>query len=225
VVVGLGNPGDEYGRTRHNLGWLALEAAARVFGAGNFRRERQVEAAEAFWSGEKVYLLRPMAYMNRSGQALASWLGSFREVRDEIRRRGVTPSEGAAGAAGKIDKAEAGEAECLWPGLLILADDVNLPLGRLRLRPSGSAGGHTGLLDVEKALGGQGYPRLRLGVGAPPGRVDRADYVLGRFSREEMPAALRAADRAAAAVGDWIALGLDAARDAHNGPDPGAAGG
>ena len=87
VVVGLGNPGGEYERTRHNIGWMALEALARNLEAGRFRRERAMEVAEARWEGEKVYLLKPLAYMNCSGQALASWLGSFREVRDEIRRQ------------------------------------------------------------------------------------------------------------------------------------------
>ncbi|MDR3077527.1 MAG: aminoacyl-tRNA hydrolase, partial [Planctomycetota bacterium] len=157
-----------------------------------------------------------------SGQALASWLGSFREVRDEIRRQPGKSGEKPREAKGRPAEREGGEEEdaeeCAWPGFLALADDVNLQLGRLRLRPSGSAGGHNGLKDIEKALGGRDYPRLRLGVGAPPEKMDRVDYVLGRFSPAEMSLAETSARTAAVAVADWISLGMDAARDRHTGP-------
>ncbi|MDR1533825.1 MAG: aminoacyl-tRNA hydrolase [Planctomycetota bacterium] len=209
VVVGLGNPGGEYEWSRHNAGWLALAAVARRFAAGRFFREGTVEAAECLRSGEKIYLLKPMGYMNRSGQSLAAWLEYYREIREEIR----------SGAGGPPDRG----IDCDWPGLLVLADDVNLPLGRLRLRPAGSSGGHNGLRDLEKALGGPGYPRLRLGVGAAPRRLELADHVLGRFSREEEPAILRAAETSAEAVACWTDSGLEAARNRFNGPDPAGA--
>lgn len=210
VVVGLGNPGREYQRTRHNVGWLALDALAQRLSASRFRPERSVEAAEAMAAGEKVYLLKPQTYMNRSGQALASWLGVFREVRDAVRE-----------PDGEREKAKerAGDEPCLWPGLLVVSDDVNLPLGKLRFRPSGSAGGHNGLKDIEKALGGRGYPRLRLGVGEDD-RMDRADYVLGRFAAGEAPWVETMIATAAVAVEDWIARGLEAAREKYNGRGP-----
>ena len=219
VVVGLGNPGGEYAATRHNIGWLTLDALAERISATRFRREKSVDAAEGRVGDEKVYLLKPQTYMNRSGQALASWLGWFGEVRDALRERDSGAARPAARDAGpnptRQDRAD--DAECKWPGLLVVADDVNLPLGRMRFRPTGSAGGHNGLADIEKALGGRGYPRLRLGVGAPPGRMDRADYVLGRFAPEERPVVEKVVQAAAAAVSDWAAGGMDAVRGKYNG--------
>ncbi len=218
AVVGLGNPGAEYAMTRHNIGWTALDALAEKLMATRFRRERSVEAAEATVGTEKVYLLKPQTYMNLSGQALASWLGWMGEVREALRDRG-RPAEGDQPSEdprpSRQDRAD--DAECAWPGLLVVADDVNLPLGRMRFRPTGSAGGHNGLADIEKALGGRGYPRLRLGVGQPPGRMDRADYVLARFNAAERPVAEKVAGVAAEAVLDWIRCGMNTARNRYNG--------
>ncbi|MCD8138535.1 MAG: aminoacyl-tRNA hydrolase [Planctomycetaceae bacterium] len=215
VVVGLGNPGREYERTRHNIGWMALDALAERLAATRFRRERSVEAAEATVDGEKVYLLKPQTFMNLSGQALASWLGWMTEVRDALKRRDDPLPAPEGPAPSKQDKAN--DAECRWPGILVLADDVNLPLGRMRLRPSGSAGGHNGLTDIEKALGGRGYPRLRLGVGAPPERMDRADYVLSRFSPDEAPVVRKVAEVASEAVRDWLREDFTTVRNRYNG--------
>jgi PTH1 family peptidyl-tRNA hydrolase len=224
VVVGLGNPGGEYEKTRHNIGWLALDVLAANLSAARFRRERSVDVAEAGLGGEKVYLLKPQTYMNRSGQALASWLGWMTEIRDALRER--EPADAGAlpdsPAPSRQDKAD--DAECKWPGILVLADDVNLPVGKLRFRPTGSAGGHNGLSDIEKALGGRGYPRLRLGVGAPPERMDRADYVLGRFAREEAPVVEKVADVAARAAEDWIRHGMNLVRNRYNGMTIGGGG-
>jgi PTH1 family peptidyl-tRNA hydrolase len=218
AVVGLGNPGAEYAMTRHNIGWMALDALAGKLMATRFRRERSVEAAEATVGTEKVYLLKPQTYMNLSGQALASWLGWMGEVREALRDAGK-PAERDPLPEGpspsRQDKAD--DAECEWPGLLIVADDVNLPLGRMRFRPAGSAGGHNGLSDIGKALGGNGYPRLRLGVGQPPGRMDRADYVLARFNAAEKPVAEKMADVAAEAIRDWIRYDMNTVRNRYNG--------
>lgn len=216
VVVGLGNPGGEYEKTRHNIGWLALDVLAGNLSASRFRRERSVDAAEASLGGEKVYLLKPQTYMNRSGQALASWLGWMSEIREAIRKRepSLDPVPEGPGPS-KLDKAD--DAECNWPGILVLADDVNLPLGKMRFRPTGTAGGHNGLTDIEKALGSRGYPRLRLGVGAPPERMDRADYVLSRFAVAEMPVVTKVSETAARAVQDWLRYDMNTVRNRYNG--------
>ncbi len=220
VIVGLGNPGAEYAGTRHNVGWMVADALAPRLDAGRFRRERAVEVAEGRAGTEKVYILKPQSYMNLSGQALAGWLGTFREVREAVQEKSEKPAEKPAPAAdvpspSREDRADA--AECRWPGLLVATDDVNLPLGRLRLRPAGSAGGHNGLKDIEKALGGRGYPRLRIGVGEPPGRMDRVDYVLGRFPSADRDLVEAVVDRASRAAEEWITLGMDAARGKYNG--------
>lgn len=228
VIVGLGNPGAEYGMTRHNIGWMVLDALAERLMATKFRRERSVEAAEATAGSEKVYLLKPQTYMNLSGQALASWLGWMGEIRESLREKPEQPEKRENSPAGekvpnpsRQDRAD--DAECVWPGLLVVADDVNLPLGRMRFRPTGSAGGHNGLSDIEKALGGRGYPRLRIGVGAPPGRMDRADYVLARFNSTERPVVEKVADVAAKAAEDWIRQGMNAVRNTYNGMTIGGA--
>ncbi|MCC8180667.1 MAG: aminoacyl-tRNA hydrolase, partial [Planctomycetes bacterium] len=178
------------------------------------------EVAEAWCGGEKVYLLKPKTYMNLSGQALAAWLGRFRELRDDIQTPPPEPpprrEHSFPGSDRAKGKKEADE-PCLWPGMLVAVDDVNLPLGRMRFRPSGSAGGHNGLKDLEKALGGRGYPRLRLGVGAPPEHLDRVDYVLGRFSSEEMEEVEKMLDTAASAVEEWIRLGIGEVMNKYNG--------
>ncbi len=213
LVVGLGNPGDEYERTRHNLGWLALDALAERLGVAKFRRESTVETAEGCLSGEKVYLVKPMTYMNRSGQALGAWLGRFRELVEALREEAAPGGEKV-----KVSKSEAEDDKaCVWPRFLVITDDVNLQLGRMRFRPSGSAGGHNGLKDIEKLLGGIGYPRLRLGVGQPKESMDRADYVLSRFGSGEMPLVRDVALKAALAVEDWAALGMDRVRAKYNG--------
>ena len=214
LVVGLGNPGGEYDRTRHNMGWITLDALAPLIGATRFRREGSVEASEAQFANEKIYLLKPQTYMNRSGQALASWLGRFKEVLEALGEESDLPSSGEATPS---REEAADDKACVWPRILVVADDVNLQLGRMRLRPSGSAGGHNGLKDIEKALGGNGYPRLRIGVGGPPERMDRADYVLSRFSQSEMPVVEKVAATAANAVCEWMTAGLNATRNKYNG--------
>ncbi len=220
VIVGLGNPGAEYAGTRHNVGWMVADALAPRLDAGRFRRERSVEVAEGRAGAEKVYLLKPQSYMNLSGQALAGWLGTFREIREALREKPEgpeKPEKPEPGLPGPTKEDRADDAECAWPGLLVVTDDVNLPLGRLRLRPAGSAGGHNGLKDIEKALGGRGYPRLRIGVGEPPGRMDRVDYVLGKFPSADRELVEAVLDRAARAAEDWMALGMDRARGKYNG--------
>lgn len=102
--------------------------------------------------------------------------------------------------------------------LLVVCDDIHLPLGKLRLRPGGSHGGHNGLRDIQQHLGTETYPRLRIGVGEPqPGQA--VDYVLGRFSAGELPVVEQALDRAAAAVECWAASGLQTAMNRFNAPD------
>ncbi len=218
VLVGLGNPGKEYAKTRHNVGWLLLDELVPRLGGGRFRAERSVEVAEAFHRGEKLYLIKPQTFMNRSGQALAMWLGQFKEIRDAIRDEDAASTSRSApaqnGRGGDNDE------PCLWPGLMVISDDVHLPVGRLRIRPGGSAGGHNGLKDLEKALGGRGYPRLRLGVGAPPEHMDRADYVLGRFAVAEMPLVEIMIANGIRAVETWLEDGIAAARNKVNGLMP-----
>ena len=160
LLVGLGNPGDRYAETRHNVGFMALERLAAASG-GAFRPQARLhgQLAEIGLGADRLRLLMPQTFMNESGRSIRAALDWYR----------LEPSQ-----------------------LLVIVDDMDLPLGRLRLRASGSAGGHNGLRSTIQHLGTQEFARLRIGIGAPsldPGerRERTVGHVLGRFSAAERP--------------------------------------
>jgi PTH1 family peptidyl-tRNA hydrolase len=183
LVVGLGNPGDKYKNTRHNVGFEVVSRLAKQFGGGTAKNRFQGEVAEAAFGGQKVLLLTPLTYMNLSG-------GSVLAARD-------------------FHKIE-------HENILIVCDDFNLPLAKLRLRGKGSSGGQKGLEDIIRRLGTEEIPRLRIGVGTPPPGWDGARYVLGRFGSDEQPKIAAAIERAAEAAADWVRDGLEAAMNRYN---------
>lgn len=196
VIVGLGNPGLQYERTRHNAGFMAVDRLARRHAAGAVPRARfQGVTVEGVLppAGERCLLLKPTTYMNRSGQSVA----------EAVRFYKLDPSA----------------------DLLVIVDDLYLPCGAIRLRAGGSAAGHNGLFDIERALGTDAYPRCRVGIDAP-GMVPQADYVLGRFSQEQWSQADPAIDRACDAAEVWASSGLTAAMNKFNASSgPGGPGG
>ena len=200
VVAGLGNPGEEYRGTRHNAGFEVVDRLAARHG-GDLRRDRTLNAlaARVRLGGKEVLLVQPLSWMNLSGAVV---------------RRAL---ERASGGPGEPDPRD----------LLVVSDDFQIPLGTLRMRASGSAGGHNGLTDVEAALGTREYPRLRVGVG-PCTAADPKDFVLGRFRPSERDAAAESFDRAADAVEEWAATGIERTMARFNrgpgAPDEGAAG-
>jgi PTH1 family peptidyl-tRNA hydrolase len=175
VIAGLGNPGDEYRRTRHNVGFEVLDELVRRHGLGFVTGP--VEALLASWRRhqERALLVMPLTVMYASGEAIAGLLRFF-----------------------KLPVAD----------LLVVCDDVNLPLGRLRARATGTEGGHNGLRSVARHLGTTDYARLRIGVGRGDARRDLADHVLTRFDRDEIPGVEDAETRAANAVETWLDDGL-----------------
>ena len=179
LVAGLGNPGAEYERTRHNIGFAVLDLLAREFDVAWQHSPKW----EAVWAKEgDLILVKPWSFMNRSGWPLAA-VAQFYKI--------------------------------TAPEMLIVLDDTALPLGRLRLRPGGSAGGHNGMESIFAQLGTDALPRLRIGIGQPaPGAT--VDYVLGRFFEEELPAAEAAARRAVEAIKCAIDKGLVAAMNTFN---------
>jgi PTH1 family peptidyl-tRNA hydrolase len=185
LIVGLGNPGAEYERTRHNAGFLAVDRLIGRRAAGApVRAKFHAGAVEGqIPGGGKAMFLKPTTYMNRSGLSV--------------------------GEAMRFYKLEP-EAD-----LLVLVDDVALPVGAIRLRASGGDGGHNGLADITRALGGADYARLRIGIGAP-GPVPQRDYVLRRFSQEQMDELDPALDRAADAAELWAREGAEAAMNQFN---------
>lgn len=178
LVAGLGNPGREYQRTRHNVGFMVLDRLA----ADAQLPWEYAEKWKAGWAKSDVFLVKPAAYMNRSGEAVAAIASFYKIATEEI---------------------------------LIVLDDFALPLGRLRLRTQGSAGGHNGLESVLEHFGSDAVPRLRVGIGSAPS-VGATDYVLGRFFEEEQPLLDATLRRAADAVKCAIDKGLIAAMNLFN---------
>ena len=185
--MGLGNPGREYERTRHNVGWWVVDHLADVWRFDAFRRDGEALVAGGVVDGTRVRLVKPQTYMNLSGTALAPYL-----------RRPFWSA--------RLD-------------LLVIVDEVALPLGRYRLRPQGSAGGHNGLKSVERALGTQEYARLRIGIGPTGEREqvgDLAHYVLSPFGAAEREDILSLMPRFADAAELWLREGIVAAMNIHN---------
>ena len=194
LVVGLGNPGVEYERTRHNAGWLVLDALSARHARGAVARSRfHAATVDATIGGEKVVLMKPTTFMNRSGLAV-----------------------GEAARFFKIDPAS---------DLIVVVDDVALPVGAVRVRASGGTGGHNGLADIDRALGGAPYPRVRVGVGAMPAMMKLADWVLSRFTAEEREAVDAGVAQAADAAECCVARGVTDAMNRFNRKAEGSAGG
>jgi PTH1 family peptidyl-tRNA hydrolase len=185
LLIALGNPGEPYRDTRHNAGWWLADHLVSRWSFGGFRRRGRVAESAGRWSGMDLRLLKPLTYMNRSGQVLRA----FRDL----------PS---------------------WEpsmDLLVLVDDVALEPGRFRLRGSGSAGGHNGLLSIEGALRSQEFARFRIGVGAPADReVDRADWVLSAPRPDQEETILTGFDRMSEAVECWLSEGVETAMNRFN---------
>lgn len=192
LVAGLGNPGLEYARTRHNVGFLVVERLAAEAKVRFVPEALQAEAAWANVSGAVVLLLKPQAFMNLSGPPITGWLS----VLDLPVER-----------------------------LVVVHDDLDLPLGRLRLTGGAGSGGHRGVASLQAALGSKDFPRVRVGIGRPDEDEDAADRVLGEFRPEEYPLVEETLARAAAAVQSLIREGLAAAMGRYNVrvmPDAGA---
>jgi PTH1 family peptidyl-tRNA hydrolase len=183
LIVGLGNPGARYERTRHNLGRRAVESLAEMWGVslGDVRANARYGIARR---GEaRIGLAIPITYMNESGRAVAPLARFYRVPAERI---------------------------------LVVYDDLDLPLGRLRLRPSGGTGGHRGMASIAAALGTESFPRLRLGIGRPPPAWDATDFVLSPFDDEELAIAENAALEAARALQEVVDNGLVHAMNAYN---------
>ncbi len=189
LIVGLGNPGPRYEATRHNVGVRVLEALAARLGARLDERRYRGRSAEAGLAGERILLLAPETWMNRSGEAVAEAL---------VAHPGLEPAS----------------------DLLVLFDDADLPLGRLRLRARGTSGGHNGLGDVLERLAVDTVPRLRFGIGRPDGPEDTVDWVLTPFAPDEEALLARALPRAVDAALCFVQEGIAPAMNRFNGPWP-----
>jgi len=174
LIVGLGNIGDEYRNTRHNTGFMILDAFAKASNI-SFSTERYGDVAQGRIKNQQVVLLKPSTYMNLSGSAVRYW-----------------------------KEQEGIELE----NILILVDDIALPLGAIRIKGNGSDAGHNGLKHIAQMLGTQSYPRLRFGIGSDFPRGCQIDYVLGTFSSEEKKVLEERIPVAVEAIKDVVLAGL-----------------
>ena len=184
LVVGLGNTGDEYEHTRHNMGFDVLDTLADQLDIPIQRLKFRALTNTAVVGGEKVLLMKPVTFMNLSGEAVEQAASFYK----------IPPSR-----------------------ILVISDEVALPPGKLRIRPSGSAGGHNGLKNIIAHLHSDQFPRIRVGVGQKPHPdYDMADWVLGRPQGEDQAAIGAAVKRAADAVSCVIQEGVDRAMKKFN---------
>jgi peptidyl-tRNA hydrolase, PTH1 family len=191
MVVGLGNPGPEYARNRHNIGFQIVEVFAQRHGLRLDKAQKRARLAigdVALQGGTKarVMIAKPLAYMNASGEPVAGLAAFYR----------VLPAD-----------------------ILVVSDDLDLPAGRLRLRAGGGAGGQKGIASIIQHLHTDAFPRLRAGIGRPPGRMDPADYVLQNFSPAEESEMVFVRIKAADAIEVWLAQGIEAAMNQFNAPN------
>ncbi len=185
LIVGLGNPGADYARTRHNAGFMVAERLAKRWQAlWTYEKKFQARLAQAERTSRRVFLCEPQTYMNASGEAVGAVLTFYRVPLGR---------------------------------LLVVVDDADLPLGELRLRPGGSAGGHHGLESIERHLGARAYARLRIGIGRQPGAREITDYVLGRFQSTEAALADKVLTAAADQAECWLDAGIEKAMSQFNG--------
>ena len=187
IVAGLGNPGTRYEATWHNAGFLALEVLSQRTGIRTDRIRFQGLSGQGTLGGNRVVLLKPSTFMNRSGQS----------IRDALAWHKVPPER-----------------------LVVVYDDIDLPCGTLRIRPSGGPGTHNGMRSIVETLGTESFPRVRIGIGPVPERWDLADYVLSPIPGDRREILFQSLVRAAQAVETLVVEGLAAAMNKYNGEVP-----
>lgn len=184
VIAGLGNPKREYENTRHNIGFDVIDALSNKYGIPVQDVKHKALIGKGIIEGQRVILVKPLTYMNLSGE-------SIRQVLDFY----------------KLDPCE---------NLIVIADDISLDIGKIRIRKKGSAGGHNGLKNIILHTGTDSFMRIKMGVGEKPEGYDLADYVLGHFSKEERNAMNEGIDTALEAIKIMLAGDVDKAMNLFN---------
>lgn len=188
LIVGLGNPGDKYKGTRHNIGFDCIDRLHVRMGSPSIQCKFESQFAKGSIGGRDVCLIWPLTYMNNSGRSVSQIARFYKVEADSI---------------------------------LVVCDDLSLPLGKLRIRKSGSSGGQKGLESILQSLSTTDIPRLRIGIDPTPEHWDTADYVLSRFSASDRTFVDESLARAEEAIKVWLIDGIDAVMNQYN-RDPSA---
>ena len=183
LIVGLGNPGKKYRRTRHNIGFMTVDSLAEKFGIPLGRVKSDAIVGDGLVNRSSVMLAKPQTFMNLSGKAVGSIV-----------------------RYNKVD----------YSKIMVVYDEIDLPLGQMRIRETGGSGGHNGMKSIIDQLG-QDFPRMRMGVGRPRGRMDPADYVLQDFSSSELQIVSEMIDRAVEAISLFLKEGIQLTMTHYNG--------
>ena len=184
LIVGLGNPTDKYTGTRHNVGFEVIDRIVDEYGIGLDTVKHKGVYGKGKIGGQTVILLKPMTYMNLSGESVAAVAAYYK----------IEPND-----------------------IIVVYDDINLDVGRLRVRGKGSAGGHNGIKNIIAHLKTEDFPRVRIGVGMKPPKMDLADYVLSHFTKEDREKIEEGYDKAAKAVELLVQDELERAMNDYNG--------
>ena len=184
LIVGLGNPTDKYEGTRHNVGFEVIDRIADEYGIGMDTLKHKGIYGKGKIDGITVILLKPMTYMNLSGESVLAVAAYYKIAAEDI---------------------------------IVIYDDINLEVGRLRVRGKGSAGGHNGIKNLIAHLHTEEFPRVRIGVGMKPPKMDLADYVLSRFSNDDIEKMEEGYDRAVKATVMLVKDELEQAMNEYNG--------
>jgi PTH1 family peptidyl-tRNA hydrolase len=182
LIAGLGNIGNEYAHTRHNVGFDIANAFVHKH-AGQFSSGRLAYIAETKWKGRNIICICPTTFMNLSGKAVKYWMD----------KENVPPER-----------------------VLVILDDLAIPLSRIRLRPSGSDGGHNGLKSIQEAIGTVSYPRLRFGIGSTYPKGMQIEFVLGKWDFVEIPIVKKKVDKCVEVIESFVFRGLAAAMNEVN---------
>jgi peptidyl-tRNA hydrolase, PTH1 family len=182
LIVGLGNVGNEYAHTRHNIGFDVVMALVAKHG-GQLVQDRHAYKAEIRIKGRQLICICPTTYMNVSGKAVKYWMDKE-----------------------KIDVQQ----------VMVVLDEVALPLSKMRIRPGGSDGGHNGLKSIQESVGSTGYPRLRFGIGNDYPKGMQSEFVLGKWKKEEEPLVKQKIEKSVEAIETFVTAGINTAMNKYN---------